>query len=171
MAEASVSESGMNKEEQDIKDILKEQERLSHEELVKLTKEAIANIIESDPIFSNLPLDPTIDEIRAQIAVARGQSIELFLERGPLPTLSIVVPSKNTSVLELKKAVKRHTNLALKREKVTKKISWKHVWKKYYLSFDNVTLADDKEDIRNYGIRSKAVLKYVKRRREKNRVQ
>lgn len=78
-------------DEQEIENIPKEQERISHEELVKLTKEAIANIIESDPLFKNLPLDPTIDEIRAQIAVARGQSIELFLERGPLPTLSIVV--------------------------------------------------------------------------------
>lgn len=64
---------------------------IPHKELVELTKEAIVNIIESDPIFRGLPLDPTIDEIKAQIAVAHGQSITLFLERGPLPTLSIVV--------------------------------------------------------------------------------
>lgn len=85
----SKKEDEQDKEE--IEEIPKEEQRLTHEELVKLTKEAIANIIESDPIFSNLPLDPTIDEIRAQTAVARGQSIELFLERGPLPRLSIVV--------------------------------------------------------------------------------
>lgn len=64
---------------------------LDHNELVKLTKEAIHNIIESDPLLSGLPIDVTIEELKAQIAVAQGQAITLYLNRGELPKLGIVV--------------------------------------------------------------------------------
>lgn len=143
---------------------------IDHDELIKLTKEAVRNIIESDPLLSGLPADVTIEELKAQIAVAQGQAITVFLNRGELPRLGIVVPPHNTTVLDLKKAVKRHTNLSLKREKIKKKISWKHVWKKYHLCFDDVRLTDDNENIRTYGITNKAELRYVKRRREKNKL-
>ena len=64
---------------------------LDHDELVKLTKGAIRNIIESDPLLSGLPADVTIEELKAQIAVAQGQAITLYLNRGELPKLGIVV--------------------------------------------------------------------------------
>lgn len=64
---------------------------LDHNELVKLTKEAIHNVIESDPLLSGLPTDVTIEELKAQIAVAQGQAITLYLNRGELPKLGIVV--------------------------------------------------------------------------------
>ncbi|XP_016915293.2 U11/U12 small nuclear ribonucleoprotein 25 kDa protein [Apis cerana] len=143
---------------------------LDHNELVKLTKEAIHNIIESDPLLSGLPTDVTIEELKAQIAVAQGQAITLYLNRGELPKLGIVVPPHNTTVLDLKKAIKRHTNLALKREKIKKKISWKHIWKKYHLCFENIKLINDNENIKTYGITNKAELYYLKRRREKNKL-
>lgn len=141
-----------------------------HNELVKLTRKAIDNIIESDPLLSGLPTDVTIEELKAQAAVAQGQAITVYLNRGELPKLGIVVSPHNTTVLDLKKAIKRHTNISLKREKVKKKISWKHVWKKYYLCFENVKLVDDNENIKAYGIMNKAELHYVKRRREKNKL-
>ncbi|XP_076662647.1 U11/U12 small nuclear ribonucleoprotein 25 kDa protein [Andrena cerasifolii] len=151
-------------------EIVNKSAELDHEELMKLTKEAIDNIIESDPLLSGLPTDVTVEELKAQTAVAQGQAITVYLNRGDLPKLGIVVPPHNTTVLDLKKAVKRHTNLSLKREKVKKKISWKHVWRKYYLSFENVKLTDDNENIKAYGISNKAELHYVKRRREKNKM-
>ncbi|XP_012280358.1 U11/U12 small nuclear ribonucleoprotein 25 kDa protein isoform X2 [Orussus abietinus] len=147
-----------------------EKEEFSHTELVKLTKEALEKIIESDPLFSGLPADVTIEELRAQTAVAQGQAITLFLNRGELPKLAIVVPLHNTTVLDLKKAIRRHTNLALKRKNVQKKVSWKHVWKKYHIMFNDVPLTDDSENIRNYGISNKVELHYSKRRRRKNKV-
>ncbi|XP_012260784.1 U11/U12 small nuclear ribonucleoprotein 25 kDa protein-like [Athalia rosae] len=141
----------------------------SHEELVKLTKEAINKIIESDPLFVGIPADATVEEIKSQSAVARGQAITLYLNRGELPRLSVVVPPHDTTVLDLKKAIKRHTILALKREKVKRKISWKHVWKKYNICFGNTQLINDDEDIRNYGVTNKVELYYAKKRREKNK--
>lgn len=65
--------------------------QISHEELVKLTKEAIHKVIESDPLINGLPPDATAEEIRSQTAVAQGQAITLYLNRGELPVLPIVV--------------------------------------------------------------------------------
>ncbi|KOC62937.1 hypothetical protein WH47_03128 [Habropoda laboriosa] len=73
------------------KEIINNHAELDHDELVKLTKEAIHNIIESDPLLSGLPTDVTIEELKAQIAVAQGQAITLYLNRGELPKLGIVV--------------------------------------------------------------------------------
>lgn len=63
----------------------------THSELVNLTKEAVAKIIGSDPLLDGLPLDVTLEEIKAQTAVAQGQAITLYVDRGSLAKLSIVV--------------------------------------------------------------------------------
>ncbi|EFN80891.1 U11/U12 small nuclear ribonucleoprotein 25 kDa protein [Harpegnathos saltator] len=144
--------------------------QLSHHELIKLTKVAIDNIIESDPLLSGLPSDVTIEELKSQIAVAQGQAITLFLNRGELPKLAVVVPPHDTTVLDLKKAIKRHMSLSLKRENIKKKISWKHIWKKYHLCFEHIKLANNNENIKTYGIANKAELHFMKKRREKNKL-
>lgn len=61
-------------------------------------------------------------------------------------------------------------SLSLKRENVKKKISWRHVWKKYHLFFENIKLLNDNENIKAYGIANKAELHFVKKRREKNKL-
>lgn len=65
--------------------------RLGHQELVKLTKTTIDNLVECEPLLFGLPPDVTIEELRSQIAVAQGQAITLFLNRGELPKLAVVV--------------------------------------------------------------------------------
>lgn len=80
------------------------------------------------------------------------------------------VPPHNTTVLDLKKAIKRHVNLSLKRENVDKKISWKYLWKKYYLCFEDTRLSNDNENIKAYGITNKIELYFTKRHREKNKL-
>ncbi|XP_032674070.1 U11/U12 small nuclear ribonucleoprotein 25 kDa protein [Odontomachus brunneus] len=144
--------------------------QLSHQELIKLTKVAIDNIIESDPLLSGLPSDVTIEELKSQIAVAQGQAITLFLNRGELPKLAVVVPPHDTTVLDLKKAIKRHMSLSLRRENVKKKISWKHIWKKYHLCFKHIKLTNNNENIKTCGIINKAELHFIKKRREKNKL-
>lgn len=64
---------------------------IDQKELINLTKDALKNIIESDPLLNDLPTDPTIEEIAAQIALVQGQAIKLFLDRGRLAKLTIVV--------------------------------------------------------------------------------
>jgi len=65
--------------------------RLSHQELIKLTKATIDSLVEHEPLLSGLPSDVTIEELKSQIAVAQGQAITLFLNRGELPKLAVVV--------------------------------------------------------------------------------
>ncbi|KAK0161679.1 hypothetical protein PV327_008098 [Microctonus hyperodae] len=156
--------------ENPVNDAPKLENQFSHEELMEFTRGVLNKIIDSDPLFNELPSDATVEEIKAQTAVARGQAITLNLNRSELSKLAIVVPSNNTTVLELKKAIQTQTNLALHREKIKKKISWKHVWKKYHLSSYGVVLNDEKEKIKNYGVSNRTELNYLKRRREKNRV-
>ncbi|XP_011161842.1 U11/U12 small nuclear ribonucleoprotein 25 kDa protein [Solenopsis invicta] len=144
--------------------------RLGHQELVKLTKTTINNLVEREPLLFGLPSDVTIEELKSQIAVAQGQAITLFLNRGELPKLAVVVPPHDTTVLDLKKAIKRHMSLSLKRENVRKKISWKRIWKKYHLCFEDIRLSNDNENIKAYGIANKVELHFTKRRREKNKL-
>jgi len=79
------------KEKLSVDDIKAESTRLSHQELVRLTKTTITDIIESDPLLTGLPLDVTTDELKSQIAVVQGQAITVFLNRGELPKLAVVV--------------------------------------------------------------------------------
>lgn len=65
--------------------------QFSHQELIKLTRMTIDNMIKNDPLLSGLPSDVTMEEIKSQIAVAQGQAITLFLNRGELPKLAVVV--------------------------------------------------------------------------------
>lgn len=80
------------KEESHVKaEVKPETRRLSHQELVKLTKATVDYLVEHEPLLSGLPSDVTIEELKSQIAVAQGQAITLFLSRGELPKLAIVV--------------------------------------------------------------------------------
>ncbi|XP_012226044.1 U11/U12 small nuclear ribonucleoprotein 25 kDa protein [Linepithema humile] len=157
-------------EESSVDKVKSEITLFNHQELVKLTKTTIGNIINSDPLFSGLPSDVTIEELKSYIAVAQGQAITLFLNRGELPKLSVVVPPHDTTVLDLKKAIKRHMNLSLKRENIKKKINWKHIWKKYHLCFEDIKLSNNNENIKLYGVTNKTELHFTKRRREKNKL-
>ena len=65
--------------------------KFTHKELVNLTRDAVNKIIESDPIFGGLAQDPTVEEVKSQTAVVQGQAITLYLNRGELSTLPIVV--------------------------------------------------------------------------------
>lgn len=65
--------------------------RLNHQELIKLTRMTIDNMIKNDPLLCELPSDVTMEEVKSQIAVAQGQAITLFLNRRELPKLAVVV--------------------------------------------------------------------------------
>lgn len=74
-----------------VKAEVKSETRLGHQELVKLTKATVDNLVEHEPLLSGLPSDVTLEELKSQIAVAQGQAITLFLNRGALPRLAVVV--------------------------------------------------------------------------------
>lgn len=87
----TVKGTGNTEEVPCVKAEVKSETRLTHQELVKLTRTTVDNLVEHDPLLSGLPSDVTIEELKSQIAVAQGQAITLFLNRGELPRLAVVV--------------------------------------------------------------------------------
>lgn len=99
------------------------------------------------------------------------------------------VPETHTTVLDLKRAIKRNYELNQRRlanrmqrssdnnDKPLKKrhrhsssdvdghrttrISWRYIWRKYYLEYDGEPLSDDRQLLKDYGIRNKSSLKFV----------
>lgn len=72
-------------------------ESLSHQDLCEITQSSLRTLIASDDLLKDLPVDCTIDEVNAQIAVAHGQSITVHILRNLESTLDVVV-SKITTI-------------------------------------------------------------------------
>lgn len=86
--------------------------------------------------------------------------------RADMETYTVIV-NQNATVGDLKRAVKRHFELKMQREDGPKHISWKYVWKTYWLYFEGQKLKDDNKNLKEYGIRNKDQVTFVKRLKEK----
>ncbi|KAF7284042.1 hypothetical protein GWI33_022661 [Rhynchophorus ferrugineus] len=138
---------------------------LSHEDLCEITQSSIKRLIASDPLLSDLPVDVTPEEVLAQIAVIQGQNITVTIIRYSESPLNVVIPQQNTTVLDLKKAIKRSFILKQLRQKSKTKISWKYIWKTFWLqnTQNGKVLKNDKELVTIYGVANRTELRFVKR--------
>lgn len=109
--------------------------------------------------------------------------------REPYQQLKIIVP-KNGTVRDLKAAIRRgfqayqnrqriksqcesisssekstHSTERSPHEPLASNISWKYIWRTYYLQNDaaNTVLTDDERTLSEYGVCNKTVLKFVKK--------
>lgn len=163
-------EMGENTEEK-IKQTLEEEiDTLSHEDLLEITQSSLRRLIASDPLLNDLPVDVTVEEVLAQIAVAHGQSITVTILRYSESPLSVVIAQKGTTVLDLKKAIKRAFTLRQQRQRIKTKISWKYVWRAFYLQNveNGKVMRDDNKDVAEYGIVNRSNIRFVKRLRNKS---
>lgn len=62
----------------------------------------------------------------------------------------------------LKQNTHQSTNKIYTAEKITK-ISWRYIWRTYFLEFNGIILDDDNQLLSHYNIRNKSVLGFVKR--------
>lgn len=145
-----------------------ETENLSHEDILEITQSSIRRLITSDPLLSDLPPDVTFEEVVAQIAVAQGQSITVTVNRYSESPLNVVIPQKGTTVLDLKKAIRRTFTLKQQRQRIKTKISWKYVWRTFYLQNiqSGQVMKDDRKEVSAYGIVNKSQIRFVKRLRK-----
>uniref|UniRef100_A0A8D8PNB8 U11/U12 small nuclear ribonucleoprotein 25 kDa protein n=1 Tax=Cacopsylla melanoneura TaxID=428564 RepID=A0A8D8PNB8_9HEMI len=139
------------------------------EQLLSDVKKATKTLLEEDTL-KHLPQDVTLEEIKSEIQLQHGHSIILYLKHGDGKKSRIVVPSKNTTVIDLKKSIKRQLNLQLKRTGLGKQISWKYVWKAYWLSFDGIKLTNDNLLLSEIGLESQSEITFVKRLKDKIRI-
>lgn len=63
----------------------------THEELVDLTMRTLNNLVENDPVLSDLPNDATLEEVSAQYALQLGKSMNVFIVKENGENLPVVV--------------------------------------------------------------------------------
>lgn len=150
-----------------LEELEKKIDSLSHPEVMALFTEQLGKIM-GDPLLIGLPNEPTLDEVNSQIALEHGRAIVVNVrQQDEQGTLLPVVVIQNATVHDLKKAIQRHISLKLSREGGPNVVSWKYVWKTYWLSFEGQKLTEDHQPLMYYGIQSKDEVTFVKRLRRK----
>lgn len=139
---------------------------LSFQEAMAIADEKIHALISNDPLLNNLHPEVTTDELKSYLALEHGQAMSLVVHKADGDYYTVVVEQKAT-VLDLKKAIRRHVTLRMARKGVKRVLSWKYVWKTYWLSFDGELLKEDKALLRDFGIRNNSQLTFVKRLQER----
>uniref|UniRef100_L7M6D3 SNRNP25 ubiquitin-like domain-containing protein n=1 Tax=Rhipicephalus pulchellus TaxID=72859 RepID=L7M6D3_RHIPC len=141
-------------------------EVLSFQEAMAIADKKIHALISNDPLLNNLHPEVTTDELKLYLALEHGQAMSLVVHKANGDYYTVVVEQKAT-VLDLKKAIRRHVTLRMARKGVKRVLSWKYVWKTYWLSFDGELLKEDKALLRDFGIRNNSQLTFVKRLHER----
>ncbi|XP_033123407.1 U11/U12 small nuclear ribonucleoprotein 25 kDa protein-like [Anneissia japonica] len=148
------------------KDRMEEEDPFSkempHQDAMKVIKEGIEEAIGDDPLLCDLPTDVTPEEVSLQVALEYGQAMLVNVCREDGEVMPIVV-LQGASVLDLKKAIARYISLKFNREGITKSVSWRFVWRRYWLSFGGHNLTQDNKLIKDYGIKNKDPVTFVKR--------
>ncbi|CAC5414759.1 SNRNP25 [Mytilus coruscus] len=141
---------------------------LSHQEVMIKVQSTLSDIITADPLLYDLPPQVTLEEINSYIALEYGQAMIVNVRRADDEVLPIVV-TQNATVLDLKHAIKRYVNLKQERANGKLHLSWRYIWKRFWLYFDGEKLTDDKKLLKEYGIRNKEEVTFVKRLKEKGK--
>lgn len=139
---------------------------LSFQEAMAIADKKIHALISEDPLLNNLHPEVTTDELRSYLALEHGQAMSLVVHKADGDYYTVVVEQKAT-VLDLKMAIRRHAMLRMARKGVKRVLSWKYVWKTYWLGFEGELLKEDTALLRDFGIRNNSQLTFVKRLRER----
>lgn len=152
----------------------------NHQNLQKKTIEKLKCVLLQSSLLHDIDYDITPDELESQISIITGDSIKVYVKRDSLAKLKLSIPVIASTVALLKKAIKwqytvqqrrehdrrNEKNSSKNRETITK-ISWKYVWRTYYLEHNGEYLKDDKKFLSEYGIKNKSVLTFVKKSKER----
>ncbi|NWJ07356.1 SNR25 protein, partial [Crypturellus undulatus] len=140
------------------------EEELAHAEVLELFQAALARLVQ-DPLLCDLPPQVTPEEIGSQVALEYGQAMTVRVCKADGETVPVVVV-QNASVLDLKKALRRHVQLRQARQGGVQHLSWKYIWRTYHLTYAGEKLADDRKKLREYGIRNRDEVSFIKKLRK-----
>ncbi|XP_076456476.1 U11/U12 small nuclear ribonucleoprotein 25 kDa protein-like isoform X2 [Babylonia areolata] len=142
-------------------------EVLSHGEIMHVVKDTVAGLIATDPLLKDLHPYVTLEEVNSMIALEYGQAMVVNIQRADNEIMPIVV-KQDASVLDLKHGIKRFLTLHLSRKgEGHVPISWRYVWKHHWLYFDGEKLTDDNKKLKDYGIRNRDKVTFMKRLQER----
>ncbi|CAL1532465.1 unnamed protein product [Lymnaea stagnalis] len=153
------SKSGQQKQEEHIP-------TFTHSEAMNTAQEMLAGLIVNDPLLRDLDPHVTLEEVNSMIALEYGQAMVVNVRRQDNEIVPIVVTQK-ARVIDLKHAIKRHFTLRQMRTGGSTHISWRYIWKRYWLNFNGEKLTDDNKKLKSYGIRNRDNVVFVKKLREK----
>ncbi|XP_048018164.1 U11/U12 small nuclear ribonucleoprotein 25 kDa protein [Megalobrama amblycephala] len=153
------------KEEQEEEEEEDDEEALPHSEFLDIFEEGLALIVQ-DPLLCDLPIQVTLEEVNSQVALEYGQAMTVRVCKADGEVMPIVVVQSAT-VLDLKKAIRRYMELKQQREGGVKHISWKYVWRTFHLVFNGEKLEDDKRKLKDYGIRNRDEVTFLKKLKKK----
>ncbi|XP_055991069.1 U11/U12 small nuclear ribonucleoprotein 25 kDa protein [Sorex fumeus] len=142
-----------------------EEEMLPHSEAVDVFQEGLAMVVQ-DPLLCDLPIQVTLEEVNSQIALEYGQAMTVRVCKMDGEVMPVVVVQSAT-VLDLKKAIQRHVQLRQEREGGIQHISWAYVWRTYHLTSAGEKLTEDRKKLRDYGIRNRDEVSFIKKLRQK----
>ena len=94
-----------------------------------------------------------------------GQAMTIKVRRADGEMYSVIVDQKAT-VSDLKKAIKHHVELQQSKQDSAISISWKYVWKNYWLQFEGEKLKDNNKILKHYGIQNRDEVNFIKRLNE-----
>ncbi|XP_077415918.1 U11/U12 small nuclear ribonucleoprotein 25 kDa protein isoform X2 [Vanacampus margaritifer] len=163
--EAAGGQNVKEKEEaQTMPDITEEEEDVesfTHADILDIFEEGLARLVQ-DPLLCDLPIQVTLEEINSQIALEYGQAMTVKVLKA-----DAIVVVQDASVLDLKKAIRRFVELKQQREGGVRHISWRYTWRSYNLVFQGEKLEDDRVRLKDYGIRNRDEVTFMKRLRKK----
>ncbi|KAL4676188.1 hypothetical protein H8959_010333 [Pygathrix nigripes] len=142
-----------------------EEEALPHSEAMDVLQEGLALVVQ-DPLLCDLPIQVTLEEVNSQIALEYGQAMTVRVCKMDGEVMPVVVVQSAT-VLDLKKAIQRYVQLKQEREGGIQHISWSYVWRTYHLTSAGEKLTEDKKKLRDYGIRNRDEVSFIKKLRQK----
>ncbi|XP_042576276.1 U11/U12 small nuclear ribonucleoprotein 25 kDa protein [Cyprinus carpio] len=142
-----------------------DEEALPHSEFLDIFEEGLALMVQ-DPLLCDLPIQVTLEEVNSQVALEYGQAMTVRVCKADGEVMPIVVVQSAT-VLDLKKAIRRYMELKQQREGGVKHISWKYVWRTFHLVFNGEKLEEDKKKLKDYGIRNRDEVTFLKKLRMK----
>ncbi|CAM4346853.1 unnamed protein product [Leuciscus chuanchicus] len=142
-----------------------DEEALPHSEFLDIFEEGLALIVQ-DPLLCDLPIQVTLEEVNSQVALEYGQAMTVRVCKPDGEVMPIVVVQSAT-VLDLKKAIRRYMELKQQREGGVKHISWKYVWRTFLLVFNGEKLEDDERKLKDYGIRNRDEVTFLKKLKKK----
>ncbi|XP_029294116.1 U11/U12 small nuclear ribonucleoprotein 25 kDa protein [Cottoperca gobio] len=142
-----------------------DEEALPHSEILDIFEEGLALLVQ-DPLLCDLPIQVTLEEVNSQIALEYGQAMTVRVLKADGEIMPIVVV-QNATVFDLKKAICRFMELKQQREGGVKHVSWRYVWRTYQMIFQGEKLEDDKMRLKDYGVRNRDEVTFMKRLRKK----
>nr|XP_002131302.1 U11/U12 small nuclear ribonucleoprotein 25 kDa protein-like [Ciona intestinalis] len=142
-----------------------EKEEPSFSEVMNFYNDKLDELL-GDPLLNDLPQEVTLEEVNAKIALEFGQAMTIRIRRADGFTYPVIV-KQDATIGELKKAITRHVQLKQQREGGNQCISWRRVWKSYWLYYDGQKLKEDSHKLKDYGLRNHDEVTFIKRLKEK----